>query len=50
MKTLNHLKTELLKNPKTRTEYDALAGEFETVRQLIAAHGCAGKLALVKAL
>ncbi|HMN92714.1 MAG TPA: helix-turn-helix domain-containing protein [Hydrogenophaga sp.] len=42
MKTLNRLKTELLKNPQTRAEYDALAGEFETARELIAARTQAG--------
>ena len=42
MKTLNQLKTKLLLNPQTREEYDALAGEFETVRELIAARTLAG--------
>jgi len=42
MKSLNHLKTELLKNPQTRAEYDALAAEFETARELIAARSQAG--------
>lgn len=42
MKTLNRLKTELLKNPQTRAEYDALTGEFATARELIAARSLAG--------
>ncbi len=42
MKSLNHLKTTLLKNPQTRAEYDALAVEFETARELIAARSLAG--------
>lgn len=42
MKTLDQLKTKLLKNPQTRAEYDALAGEFETARELIAARTQAG--------
>lgn len=37
MKSLDQLKSKLLKNPQTREEYDALAGEFETARELIAA-------------
>ncbi|MDP2405928.1 MAG: hypothetical protein U1D36_11520 [Hydrogenophaga sp.] len=37
MKTLDQLKTKLLKNPQTRAEYDALAGEFEAARELMAA-------------
>ena len=42
MKTLHQLKTQLLANPQTRAEYDALAGEFETARELIAARSLAG--------
>ena len=42
MKSLDQLKTKLLKNPQTRAEYDALAGEFETARELIAARTLAG--------
>jgi predicted transcriptional regulator len=42
MKTLDQLKTNLLKNAQTRAEYDALAGEFETARELIAARAQAG--------
>ena len=42
MKTLDQLKNKLLKNPQTRAEYDALAGEFETARELIAARTLAG--------
>ena len=42
MKTLDQLKTKLLKNPQTRAEYDALASEFETARELIAARKQAG--------
>lgn len=42
MKSLDQLKTKLLKNPQTRAEYDALAGKFETVRELIAARTQAG--------
>lgn len=42
MKSLEQLKTNLLKNPQTRAEYDALADEFETVRELIAARTLAG--------
>ena len=42
MKTMDQLKTQLLKNPQTRAEYDALAGEFETARELITARTQAG--------
>lgn len=42
MKSLHQLKTELLANPQTRAEYEALAGEFETARELIAARSLAG--------
>lgn len=36
MKSLDQLKTKLLTNPQTCAEYDALAGEFETARELVA--------------
>ncbi len=42
MKSLDQLKTKLLNDPQTRAEYDALAGEFETARELIAARTQAG--------
>ena len=42
MKTLKTLKAELLTDPATRAEYDALASEFETARELIAARARAG--------
>jgi hypothetical protein len=42
MKSLEQLKTKLLKNPQTRAEYEAMADEFETVRELIAARTLAG--------
>jgi len=42
MKTLKTLKTELLDDPATRAEYEALAPEFETVRELVAARARAG--------
>lgn len=42
MKTLKTLKAELLADPQTQAEYDALAGEFEMARELIAARGRAG--------
>lgn len=42
MKTLNALKTELLADPATCAEYDTLAPEFETARELIAARARAG--------
>ena len=42
MKTLKTLKAELLTDPATRVEYDALASEFETARELIAARARAG--------
>lgn len=42
MKSLGQLKTKLLTNPQTRAEYDALAGELETARELIAARTQAG--------
>jgi predicted transcriptional regulator len=42
MKSLDQLKTRLLENAETRAQYDALAGEFETARELIAARTLAG--------
>lgn len=42
MKSLHQLKSELLNNPQTRAEYDALGAEFETARELIAARSLAG--------
>ena len=42
MKTLNALKAEMLADPATRAAYDALAPEFETARELIAARARAG--------
>lgn len=42
MKSLHQIKTELLNNPTTRAEYDALGDEFETARELIAARNLAG--------
>jgi hypothetical protein len=36
MKSLHQLHTKLLKNPQTRADYDTLAGEFETARELMA--------------
>ena len=42
MKTLAALKPELLADPETRAAYDALASEFETARELIAARVRAG--------
>lgn len=42
MKTLKTLKAELLTNPATRAEYEALAPEFETARELVAARARAG--------
>ena len=42
MKTLKTLKAELLADPKTRAEYDAVANEFEMARELIAARARAG--------
>ena len=42
MKTLKTLKAELLADLATRAEYDALATEFETARELIAARSRAG--------
>ena len=42
MKTLKTLKAELLADPKTRSEYDAITNEFEMARELIAARSRAG--------
>jgi len=42
MKPLQTLKAELLANPAVRTEYEALAAEFELARELIAARTRAG--------
>lgn len=42
MKTLKALKAELLADPDTRAEFEALAPEFETVRELVAARARAG--------
>lgn len=42
MKTLKTLKAQLLNDPATRAEYDALAPEFETARELVAARARAG--------
>ena len=42
MKTLSTLKADLLADPETRTEYTAMANEFEMARELIAARGRAG--------
>ena len=40
--TLKTLKAELLAQPQTRAEYEALAEEFDMARELIAARGRAG--------
>ena len=42
MKRLKALKAELLAVPATRAAYDALASEFETARELVAARARAG--------
>jgi predicted transcriptional regulator len=42
MKTLRTLKTEMLADTDTRTEYDAIANEFGMARELIAARSRAG--------
>ncbi len=42
MKTLKSLKTELLADPDTRAEYNAMAAEFSMARELIAARSRAG--------
>lgn len=41
-KPLKVLKTKLLADPATRAAYDALAPEFETARELVAARARAG--------
>jgi DNA-binding XRE family transcriptional regulator len=42
MKTLQALKAQLLQNPQTQRDYDALSDEFEVAREMIAARGRAG--------
>ena len=42
MKTLKTLKAELLAQPQTRAEYEALAEQFDMARELIAVRGRAG--------
>lgn len=42
MKTLKELKQSMLQDPATKAEYDALAQEFDTARELIAARARAG--------
>lgn len=42
MKTLKELKAEMLADTATRAEYDAMAGEFEIARELVAARSRAG--------
>lgn len=42
MKTLKTLKAEMLADPATHAEYEALAPEFETAHELIAARTRAG--------
>ena len=42
MKSLKHVKAQLLADAATRTEYDALAPEFEAARELVAARARAG--------
>lgn len=42
MKTLKTIKRELLTNPRTRTDYDAMADEYAIARELIAARTRAG--------
>ncbi len=42
MKSLKTIKRELLKDAKTRAEYDALADEYAIARELIAARTRAG--------
>lgn len=42
MKTLAELKRTMLQSPGVRAEYEALAQEFETARELIAARSRAG--------
>ena len=42
MRTLKTLKAELLADPQTRAEFDALAPEFDTAREMVAARAKAG--------
>jgi DNA-binding XRE family transcriptional regulator len=42
MKTLKALRAEMLADPDTRAEYDAMAGEFGMARELLAARSRAG--------
>jgi predicted transcriptional regulator len=42
MKTLKALKAELLTDPETRTQYEAMTEEFDMARELIAARSRAG--------
>ncbi|MBX9936511.1 MAG: helix-turn-helix domain-containing protein [Burkholderiaceae bacterium] len=42
MKTLQQLKSQMLANPETRKEYDALNEEFGMARELIAARASMG--------
>lgn len=42
MKTLRQLKAQMLENPAVRAEYEALAPEYETARELITARTSAG--------
>ncbi|CAM3824526.1 helix-turn-helix domain-containing protein [Roseateles saccharophilus] len=42
MKAFEQFKAELLADPATRREYDALAQEFETARELVVARARAG--------
>lgn len=42
MKTLRQIKAKMLTNPAVKAEYEALAPEYETARELIAARAKAG--------
>ena len=42
MKNLRQLKAQMLESPAVRAEYEALAPEYETARELIAARTSAG--------
>jgi len=42
MKTLAHIKTDMLAAPDVRAEYDAIADEFTLARDMIAARARAG--------
>ena len=42
MKNLKALKTQLLADPETRAEYEAMSEEFDMARELIAARNRAG--------